>query len=177
MHGEPEVWTALMQVLSDSVVRYLRAQIDAGAQAVQLFDSWVGHLSPATYATHVLPWVTKIFDGIRDLGVPSILFGIVTGELLAPMSRSGCDVIGVDWRVPLDAARTRVPAGMTVQGNLDPAICLASWEVVEKEAHEVLERGAGGGHIFNLGHGVLPETDPDVLARLVDLVHTWKAPS
>ena len=177
MHGQPEVWAALMQVLSDSVVRYLRAQVHAGAQAVQLFDSWVGHLSPATYTAHVLPWVEKIFDGIRDLGVPTIMFGIVTGELLGAMSRSGCDVIGVDWRVPLDAARTRIPEGMTVQGNLDPALCLAPWEVVEKEAYEVLERGGGRRHIFNLGHGVVPETDPDVLARLVDLVHAWEVPS
>jgi uroporphyrinogen decarboxylase len=141
---------------------------------VQLFDSWVGHLAPTTYETHVLPWVRSIFDGIRDLGVPAISFGIGTGELLNLMSRSGCDVIGVDWRVPLDVARTRVPQEMTVQGNLDPAVCLSPWDALEREATDVLQRGGGRSHIFNLGHGVLPETDPDVLARLVDLVHAWQ---
>lgn len=177
MLGDPATWAELMRVLSDSVTRYLRAQIEAGAQAVQLFDSWVGHLAPATYESHVLPWVRAIFDGVRDLGVPTILFGIVTGELLGPMSRSGCDVIGVDWRVPLDAARARVPGGMTVQGNLDPAVCLAPWDVVEAQATDVLKRGGGRSHVFNLGHGVLPETDPAVLARLVELVHSWQKPT
>ena len=177
MLGEPETWSALMKVLSDSVTRYLRAQIEAGAQAVQLFDSWVGHLAPATYESYVLPWVRTIFDGVRDLGVPTILFGIVTGELLPLMSRSGCDVIGVDWRVPLDDARGRIPNGMSVQGNLDPAVCFAPWDVVAAQATEVLGRGGGRSHVFNLGHGVLPETDPDVLARIVDLVHSWEVPA
>lgn len=177
MLGEPETWAALMKVLSDSVTRYLRAQVEAGAQAVQLFDSWVGHLAPATYERNVLPWVRSIFDGVRNLGVPTILFGVVTGELLPSMSRSGCDVIGVDWRVPLDVARERVPVGMTVQGNLDPAVCLAPWHAVEAEATDVLKRGGGRSHVFNLGHGVLPETDPEVLARLVELVHSWEVPS
>ncbi len=177
MLGDTPTWSALMEVLSESVVAYLRAQIHAGAQAVQLFDSWVGHLAPHTYEAHVMPWVRSIFDGIRDLGVPSILFGIVTGELLSLMSRSGADVIGVDWRVPLDEARRRIPPGMAVQGNLDPAVCLAPWDVVQAEATEVLARAGGRGHIFNLGHGVLPETDPHVLAELVDLVHSWKVPS
>ena len=177
MLGDPDTWAALMKVLSDSVTRYLRAQIEAGAQAIQLFDSWVGHLAPTAYETHVLPWVRAIFDGVRDMGVPMILFGIVTGELLGLMSRSGCDVIGVDWRVPLDAARERVPTGMTVQGNLDPAVCFAPWDVVEVETTDVLRRAGGRSHVFNLGHGVLPETDPDVLARLVELVHSWKVPS
>lgn len=177
MVAEPIVWNALMQVLSESVIRYLRAQIEAGAEAVQLFDSWVGHLAPRAYESYVLPWVRSIFDGIRDLGVPTILFGIVTGELLGSMSRSGCDVIGVDWRIPLDVARQRVPAGMPVQGNLDPALCLAPWHAIRDEATDVLRRGANGPHIFNLGHGVLPETDPDILARLVDLVHAWEVPS
>ena len=177
MLGEPALWNALMKVLSESVVAYLRAQIEAGAQAVQLFDSWVGHLAPTSYEAHVLPWVRSIFEGVRDLGVPSILFGIVTGELLGLMSRSGCDVIGVDWRVPLDAARDRVPDGMTVQGNLDPAVCLAPWDAVEAEVGDVLTRGGGRAHVFNLGHGVLPQTDPEVLERVVDLVHGWPVPS
>lgn len=177
MLGDPDLWNPLMRVLSQSVTAYLRAQIEAGAQAVQLFDSWAGHLTPAAYEAHVLPWVRSIFDGVRDLGVPTILFGIVTGELLSLMSSSGCDVIGVDWRVPLDAARKRLPEDMTVQGNLDPAICLAPWHAVEAEVTDVLTRGGGRAHVFNLGHGVLPETDPGILRRIVDLVHGWSVPS
>lgn len=173
MMGEPEIWDALMARLSSGVLAYMRAQVDAGAQALQLFDSWAGHLDPQTYERWVMPWVSGIFDGLADLGVPRIHFGVGTGELLAHMSRTGTDVMGLDWRVPLDVARTRIPAGMPVQGNLDPAVCLAPWDVVAGHAVDVLERGAGRGHIFNLGHGVLPETDPDVLARLVDLVHSW----
>lgn len=175
MLGDPDTWTALMDVLSESIARYLQAQVDAGAQALQLFDSWVGHLSPRAYEAGVLPWVTKIFGSASQLGVPTIHFGIVTGELLAQMSRAGNDVTGVDWRVPLDLARTRVPEGMPLQGNLDPAICLAPWDVVAAEVNDVIDRAVGGPHIFNLGHGVLPETDPDVLARIVDLVHSRTA--
>ncbi|HJR44271.1 MAG TPA: uroporphyrinogen decarboxylase [Actinomycetota bacterium] len=174
MQGDAETWNALMDVLATSVLSYLRAQVDAGAQALQLFDSWVGHLDPQTYKARVMPWVKQIFEGLRPLGVPTIHFGVGTGELLGNMSRTGADVMGVDWRVPLDAARTRIPPEMPVQGNLDPALCLAPWEVVASRARDVLERGGGRGHIFNLGHGVLPETDPDVLARLVDLVHSWE---
>ena len=174
MLGDRATWDALMDVLSDSIARYLRAQVGAGAQAVQLFDSWAGHLSPGAYEARVLPWVRRIFDDASSLGVPTIHFGIVTGELLGLMSRTGTDVMGVDWRVPLDEARRRVPEGMPLQGNLDPAICLAPWDVVEAEVRDVLARGGGRGHIFNLGHGVLPETDPDVLARIVELVHSWE---
>lgn len=177
MFGETDLWDALMRILSESVTAYLRAQVEAGAQAVQLFDSWVGHLAPTAYETHVLPWVRSIFEGVRDLGVPTILFGIVTGELLSLMSRTGCNVIGVDWRVPLDEARRRIPHGMTVQGNLDPAVCLAPWDAVEAEATDVLVRARGGAHVFNLGHGVLPETDPEMLRRIVDLVHGWRVPA
>ena len=173
MLGDPDTWNALMERLSSSVLAYMRAQVDAGAQALQLFDSWAGHLDPGTYERNVMPWVSSIFEGLADLDVPRIHFGVVTGELLAHMSRTGTDVIGVDWRVPLDLARTRIPEGMPVQGNLDPAVCLGPWEVVAEHAIEVLEGGGGRAHIFNLGHGVLPETDPDVLARLVDLVHSW----
>lgn len=170
------VWDSLMERLSVAVLAYLRAQVDAGAQAVQLFDSWAGHLSPRSYERYVMPWVHAIFKGLRDLEVPKIHFGIVTGELLSLMSRTGNTVMGVDWRVPLDEARTRIPAGMSVQGNLDPAVCLAGWDAVQTEAVDVLERGGGRGHVFNLGHGVLPEIDPDVLKRLVDLVHDWPLP-
>ena len=174
MLAEAETWSALMEVLSASVLRYLQAQVEAGVHAIQLFDSWVGHLSPPIYETRVLPWVRNIFERVSALGVPTIHFGTVTGELLHLMSRSGNQVTGIDWRVPLDAARGRIPHGMTVQGNLDPAACLAPWDVVEAEVRDVLRRGSGGPHVFNLGHGVLPATDPDVLARIVALVHSWE---
>ena len=177
MHGETQTWDALMDVLADGIGRYLLAQVDAGAQALQLFDSWVGHLSPRAYETRVLPWVRRIFEVVSGAGVPTIHFGIVTGELLPLMSRSGTNVMGIDWRVPLDEARRRVPSGMTLQGNLDPAICLAPWDVLAAEVEDVLHRGRGGPHIFNLGHGVLPETDPGVLTRVVDLVHSWERPA
>ncbi len=176
MYAEPEAWHRLLAHLAAATLAYVRAQVAAGAQVVQLFDSWAGHLDPHTYERHVMPWVKTIFEGLRDLDVPTIHFGIVTGELLGHMSRTGADVMGVDWRVPLDEARRRVPHGMPVQGNLDPAVCLAPREVLERAAADVLERGGGSGHIFNLGHGVLPETDPGVLTALVDLVHSWEVP-
>jgi uroporphyrinogen decarboxylase len=148
----------------------LRSQIEAGAEAVQLFDSWAGALGPDDYRRFVLPASQRVFEGVADLGVPRIHFGVNTGELLGLFAEAGADVIGVDWRVPLDEARTRV-GGKPVQGNLDPAICLAPWDVVAEATREVLRRGGGGGHVFNLGHGVLPETDPAVLERVVQLVH------
>ncbi|MFN2489651.1 MAG: uroporphyrinogen decarboxylase [Actinomycetota bacterium] len=174
MLGAPELWRRLMRLLADSVLAYLRAQVLAGAAAVQLFDSWAGALEPADYEQHVLPWVRHIMAGLEDLGAPRIVFGVGTGELLASMSTCGADVVGVDWRVPLDDARRRLRADVALQGNLDPAACLAPWDVLERKAGAVLARGGGRGHIFNLGHGVLPETDPGVLARLVDLVHASK---
>ncbi|MGH9178780.1 MAG: uroporphyrinogen decarboxylase [Acidimicrobiales bacterium] len=174
LHAEPATWAALLDALADMAVASLRAQVAAGAAAVQLFDSWAGALSPADYAESVLPASRRIFEGLEDLGVPRIHFGAGTGELLGLMAGAGADVVGVDWRVPLDAARTRV-GGRAVQGNLDPAVCLAPWEVVAAEAAKVLAAGGGLGHVFNLGHGVLPETGPDVLARLVELVHQYPA--
>jgi uroporphyrinogen decarboxylase len=173
MHGEPELWGRLMEALADSVLASLRAQVETGAAAVQLFDSWAGALDPLDYEAFVLPWVRRIVSGLADLGAPRIVFGVGTGELLALMAKSGADVVGVDWRVPLDEARARV-GGAAVQGNLDPAVCLAPWAAVDRKARDVLRRGGGRGHVFNLGHGVLPETDPDTLARLVDLVHEWR---
>jgi uroporphyrinogen decarboxylase len=110
--------------------------------------------------------------GLEDLGIPRIVFGVTTGELLQAMAETGADVVGVDWRVPLDTARARMGPGVAVQGNLDPAVCLAPWEVVRERAADVLRRGGKVGHVFNLGHGVLPETDPDTLTRLVEFVHT-----
>ena len=178
MHGEPALWDRLTQRLAAMAVASLRAQVGAGAQVVQLFDSWAGSLSPDEYERFASPATRAVLEGIADLGVPKILFGVGTGELLAQMAGSGCDVVGVDWRVPLDEARRRVGA-RAVQGNLDPAICLAPAPVVETAVREVLARaddGTGTGHIFNLGHGVLPETDPGVLAAVVDQVHQETTP-
>jgi len=175
MHGDPGLWHGIVDRLADIALATLRAQVQAGASAVQLFDSWAGALSPADYATFALPASRKVLEGLQDLGVPRIHFGVGTGELLGLMSEAGADVVGVDWRVPLSVARERVGAGKAVQGNLDPAICLAPVAVVVKEAIRILEDAAGKpGHIFNLGHGVLPETDPEVLARVVETVHDWR---
>jgi uroporphyrinogen decarboxylase len=175
MHGDPELWGQLMDRLAAMSVAFLRSQIEAGVQAVQLFDSWAGSLSPTEYRRFALPATRAVLAGISDLGAPSILFGVGTGELLADMATAGAHVIGVDWRVPLDAARTRVGPDHAVQGNLDPALCVAPWPVVDASARQVLAEGAadgsGTGHIFNLGHGVLPEADIGILGAVVDLVH------
>jgi uroporphyrinogen decarboxylase len=152
--------------------------VEAGASALQLFDSWAGTLAPGLYERHVLPASTKVFAGVEDLAVPGIHFGVTTGELLGLLAKAGASVVGVDWRVPLDEARQRLGPDVAVQGNLDPAVCLAPWPAVAEAATDVLTRNGGRpGHIFNLGHGVLPETDPDTLARLVELVHAWEAPA
>jgi uroporphyrinogen decarboxylase len=173
MHGNPQLWTALLDRLSAISGEFLRIQIEAGASAVQLFDSWAGALSKADYEHHVLPHSRKVFDAIAGTGVPKIHFGVNSGELLASMRSAGADVVGVDWRVPLDEAARRLGEGAVVQGNLDPALLGAGWDVVEREARRVVREGReASGHIFNLGHGVPPETDPDVLTRLVELVHS-----
>jgi len=178
MHQEPELWHQMADRLADIALASLKAQVEAGAAAVQLFDSWAGALSPADYATFALPSSRKVLEGMAELGVPRIHFGVGTGELLGLMSDAGADVVGVDWRVTLTAARRRIGAGKAVQGNLDPAVCLAPVGVVLEETAKVLrDAGGGPGHIFNLGHGVLPETDPDVLARVVDAVHAWQPSS
>jgi uroporphyrinogen decarboxylase len=172
MLGDPDLWHALMARLTDLAVASLRSQVDAGAAAVQLFDSWAGALSPPTYERFVLPHSRAVFDAVADLGVPRIHFGVGTGELLGLMADAGADVVGVDWRVPLDVARHRVRPGTALQGNLDPAVCLAPWGVVAEATRDVLARNAGHpGHVFNLGHGVLPETDPAILEQVVALVH------
>lgn len=172
MLQDTKLWTALMDALAQITLASLRSQVLAGAAAVQLFDSWAGALSPIDYERYVLPASRRVLEGLEHLDVPRIHFGVGTGELLSSMGKAGAEVVGVDWRVPLDEARSRIGPGLAVQGNLDPAVCLAPWDVVAREAREVLRRGSGGGHVFNLGHGVLPETDPDTLARLTDLVHS-----
>jgi uroporphyrinogen decarboxylase len=176
MYGNEPLWHALLSRLADITISFLRAQVDAGASAVQLFDSWAGIVSPEDYRRSVLPHSARIFAALGDCGVPRIHFGVGTGELLGLLSEAGADVLGVDWRVPLDEAVPRVAPGTALQGNLDPAVLLAPWPVIEARAREVLARGrTAEGHVFNLGHGVLPQTDPDVLARLTDLVHSVPA--
>lgn len=173
MYSHPEAFAVMMDRLADSVIAFLRAQISAGVATIQLFDSWIGTLAQQDFRTHVLPHVQKVMAALQGLGTPRIYFGVNTGPLLPLIARSGADVVGVDWRVPLDDARAVLGNGFVLQGNLDPSLCLAPWSTVEPRAVDVLERGGGRGHIFNLGHGVHPDTHPDTLKRLVDFVHGW----
>jgi uroporphyrinogen decarboxylase len=173
MYGDEATWHDLMDRLATISLEYLRVQVAAGASAVQLFDSWVGALPAADYVRYVLPHSRRILAGLADLGVPRIHFGVNTGELLALMGEAGADVVGVDYRVPLDEAARRVGPGRALQGNLDPAVLFAPLPAVEERTRQVLADARDlPGHVFNLGHGVLPTTDPDVLARVVELVHT-----
>jgi uroporphyrinogen decarboxylase len=176
MHAEPATWHALCARLAAITTEFLRVQVRAGASAIQLFDSWAGALSEADYRRFVLPHSTAVLGALAETDVPKIHFGVGTGELLAAMDDAGADVVGVDWRVPLDLAAGRVGSRTALQGNLDPAVLFAGDAVVEQEVARVLNEGkAAHGHVFNLGHGVLPETDPDVLTRVVELVHTLSA--
>jgi uroporphyrinogen decarboxylase len=171
MYEAPAAWSDLLARLVDLDLTYLAAQVNAGAAVVQVFDSWAGALSPFDYRRSIAPHMRRLFDGLRALGVPAIHFGTGTAGLLEMMADAGGDVIGLDWRVGLADGWSRVP-GRAVQGNLDPVALLGPWGTVEQAANAVLAEAAGRpGHVFNLGHGVLPETDPDVLRRLVDLVH------
>ena len=178
MLGDPDTWHALMTSLTTLTTAFLQVQLDAGVDAVQLFDSWAGTLSLADYRQYVLPYSTHVFAALAGNGVPMTHFGVGTAELLGAMSQAGASVVGVDWRTSLADAATRVEAGKALQGNLDPVVALAGWPVVEAAARRVVDDGrraidAGAtGHVFNLGHGVLPETDPDILTRLVELVHS-----
>jgi uroporphyrinogen decarboxylase len=173
MHGAPDLWADLLGRLAAVAATFLRVQVEAGAAAVQLFDSWAGALSARDYARFVQPHSAAVFASLADLDVPTVHFGVGTGELLGLMGEAGADVVGVDWRVPLDEASRRVGPARAVQGNLDPALLLAGWPAVETEVRRVLAEGrAAPGHVFNLGHGVLPETDPTVLTRVVELVHS-----
>jgi uroporphyrinogen decarboxylase len=176
MYGDPDLWNALLSRLADITLSFLRVQIAAGVSAIQLFDSWAGALSEADYRRHVQPHSAKVLTGLADAGVPRIHFGVGTAILLNPMADAGADVVGVDWRTPLDQATAQIGPAKSLQGNLDPATLFAPWPVIESETRRVLTEGrAAPGHVFNLGHGVLPETDPDVLTRLVDLIHTTSA--
>jgi len=172
MYGDEPTWHRMMEQLARITLASLRAQVHAGASAVQLFDSWAGALTPEDYERYALPHSRWILEELADLGVPRIHFGVATGELLPLMAQAGADVVGVDWRVPLDEGRRRIPEGTAFQGNLEPAVCLGPWELVERRVRDVLRRAGGrADHVFNLGHGVLPATDPAVLTRVVDLVH------
>jgi uroporphyrinogen decarboxylase len=173
MYGDPPLWDALLSRLADITLSFLRVQVAAGVSAIQLFDSWAGALSEADYRRHVLPHSARVLGGLAEAGVPRIHFGVGTAVLLQAMGEAGADVVGVDWRIPLDQATKLIGPTKSVQGNLDPAILFAPASVIESEARRVLAEGrATPGHVFNLGHGVLPETDPDVLTRLVEVVHT-----
>jgi uroporphyrinogen decarboxylase len=173
MRTEPRVWHRLMAALADLATTFLRAQIDAGVDAVQLFDSWAGALSERDYREYVQPHSARVLAGVADAGVPRVHFGVGTGELLGAMAEAGTDVIGVDWRVPLDEAARRTGGRYAVQGNLDPAVLFADQASIEAEVRRIVEEGRlAPGHVFNLGHGVLPDTDPTVLTRVVELVHS-----
>jgi uroporphyrinogen decarboxylase len=172
MHSDPETWAALLNWCAEITGAFLAAQIEAGASAGQLFDSWAGSLSLADYTAHVAPFSARALDPVRDLGVPLVHFGVGTGELLAAMRDVGVDTVGVDWRLTLDEAVRRLGPDVSVQGNIDPALLRAPWPVLEAHIVDVLERGrAARAHVLNLGHGVPPDTDPAVLTRIVEFVH------
>jgi uroporphyrinogen decarboxylase len=172
MRSAPDVWHALMERLADLTLAFLRAQVEAGVDAVQLFDSWAGALSERDYRHYVLPYSQRVLGALAGAGVPRIHFGVGTGELLGAMTEAGADVVGVDWRIPLDEAARRTGGRRPVQGNLDPAVLFADPDSIAAETRRIVAEGRRApGHVFNLGHGVLPDTDPDVLTRLVELVH------
>ncbi len=176
MYGDPELWHALCARLAQIAGAFLRVQAQAGASIVQLFDSWVGALSRKDYETFVQPHSRVALSAVDDLDVPKIHFGTGTGELLASMGAAGADVVGVDFRTSLTDARARLGDRYAVQGNLDPALLFAPWPALERAVRSIVAEGAQApGHIFNLGHGVLPDTDPDVLTRVVELVHEASA--
>jgi uroporphyrinogen decarboxylase len=171
MYGQPMVWHRLMERLTEITVDNLKAQLDAGADAVQLFDSWLGLLDPNSHKAMVLPYTQRVFAEVAPLA-PTIHFSTGTSSLLADIAASGCAVVSVDWRLPLDVAWKHLGPHVAIQGNLDPALVLSPWAAVDAGVRDVLERAGGrAGHIFNLGHGILPESDPETLARIVGLVH------
>jgi uroporphyrinogen decarboxylase len=176
MLREPATWAALMDRLTEAMAHYLEAQVAAGADVIQVFDSWIGSLSPADYARSVLPWMKRLFADLRQSGAPTIYFGTGAASLLELMASAGSDMMSVDWRLNLDDAWQRIGFVRGIQGNLDPVRPVAGWEAAWDGARDVLARAGGRpGHIFNLGHGVMPETDPQLLKRLVEAVHTETA--
>ena len=173
MHADPTTWDALLTWAADVTGAFLRAQVMAGASATQLFDSWVGSLSVADYEARVAPFSARAISHLNGLGVPVVHFGVGTGELLRSMHAIGADVMGVDDRIPLDEASRRLGSDVPLQGNINPAMLAAPWPVLEAHVLDVIERGrAACSHVLNLGHGVPPETDPDVLTRIVELAHS-----
>jgi len=173
MFGAPDVWDALMRKIAGIAAAYLEVQVAAGASAVQLFDSWAGALTPADYERLVMPYSADVLARAGELGVPRIHFGVGTSNLLTLMGEAGADVVGVDWRMPLGDAVPLV-GDRSVQGNLDPTLVFAPTDVMTTRAAEIIETGkAARGHIFNLGHGVIPSTDPDQLARLTEFVQSY----
>jgi uroporphyrinogen decarboxylase len=178
MLGEPATWHALMTTLTDVTIAFLQAQVDAGVDAIQLFDSWAGTLSLIDYRSFVLPHSSRVFAALAGAGVPMTHFGVGTAELLGAMSQAGATVVGVDWRTSLTDAAARVQPGTALQGNLDPVVLLAGFPVAERAVRAVVEDGrravdaGAAGHVFNLGHGVLPGTDPAVITDAVALVHS-----
>ena len=172
MYSDAETWHQLMGRLANISLAHLKLQVEAGASAIQLFDSWVGALSAVDYRDHVLPYSQQVLQGLADRGVPRIHFGVNTGELLPLMREAGADVVGVDYRIPLDEASRRLGGAVALQGNLDPAVVFASPDAVTQRVTDVLETARDlPGHVFNLGHGVLPDSDPEVLAAIVEQVH------
>ena len=178
MFGDSATWHALMTALTDLTIAFLQMQIDAGVDAVQVFDSWAGTLPLADYREYVLPHSTRIFRALAPAGVPMTHFGVGTAELLGAMSTAGASVVGVDWRTTLPDAAARVRPGTALQGNLDPVVLLSGWEVIEPAVRRVVDDGrrsvdaGASGHVFNLGHGVLPDTDPQIITDVVSLVHS-----
>ena len=173
MYAEPHAWAALLNWCADVTGAFLRAQIEAGASAAQLFDSWVGSLSEVQYLRRVAPHSKRALSALRGLDVPKVHFGVGSGEVLHAMHGIGADVMGVDWRIPLDEANARLGGGVPLQGNIDPALLGAPWHILEAHVRDVVDRGrAAPAHVVNLGHGVPPETDPTVLTRIVELVHS-----
>jgi uroporphyrinogen decarboxylase len=172
MFSDPHTWAALLNWCADVSGEFLIAQVEGGASAVQLFDSWVGSLSEINYLRRVAPHSRRVLDHLRGFDVPKVHFGVGSGEVLHAMHSIGADVMGVDWRIPLDEAERRLGGGVPLQGNIDPALLAAPWPVLEAHVRDVVDRGqAAPSHVVNLGHGVPPETDPDVLTRIVELVH------
>jgi uroporphyrinogen decarboxylase len=173
MYTDPQSWATLLNWCADVAGEFLRAQVEAGASAAQLFDSWVGSLSEQQYLRRVAPHSKRALSHLRGLDVPKVHFGVGSNELLAAMHGIGADVMGIDWRIPLDEASRRLGGGVPLQGNLDPALLAAPWKILEAHVRDVVDRGrAAPSHVLNLGHGVPPETDPDVLTRIVELVHS-----